>query len=443
MARELADQFGRQEVEPGLTGDEAVRQIGGLDATFQAALAPQRATVAISGVGISEDRRPQFELEDVYSNFWRPLNVPHDCGFDLRPTGKQRPSTDLWQVHRELGIAVGILRLPDGAITPSAGAVRQSFAGHFFAAGSHEGGAMHGVSLLNPARTLRKLGLEPAEKQVMWTTVAADTSENVGNILPGPAGFTYCTFQSPQQLSVLNPATGKVLWQRNDIQPGGGLMADRENGLFGDENVLVLMGRDKKSFTVYETATGREIRQGTLDIDLSQERQLFGRNFLHVVQEGNKQYLRLWDPLTDEFLCNEPILPADTALSNHNPLIVRVSYSDSFAFLCERTGGLRIIDGVTGMVELDVPLSQQDAEEIRHLSIFRDERRIYVNMQRHVRGAWQANSFAGETYLPHVRVNGDLRAYRRRDRKTVVVAQYPAVRDSRASMTCRNRCSSR
>ncbi|QDT50044.1 Outer membrane protein assembly factor BamB [Symmachiella dynata] len=415
MARDLGEHFAREEVAPGLTGAQAVQQLGRRDRTFQAALSPLRATAEITGVGISEDRSPQFQLENVYSNFWRPLNVPYDCGFDLRPTGKRRPSTDLWQVHRELGMAVGVLRLPKGAVAPSAGAVNQAFSGHFFAAGSHEGGVMHGVSLLNPAQPMGKNGLKPAEKTVSWTTVAAGASENVGTILPGPAGFTFVAFQSPQKLLVLDPATGKVRWQRNDIQPSGGLMVDREHGLFGDEDVLVMMGRDKKSFTVYETATGRELRQGTLEIELTQQRKLFGRNFLHVAQEGEIRYLRLWDPLTDEFLCNEPVLSTTAVRSNRNPLIVPVSYSNSFAFLCQQTGGLRVINGMTGRVELDVPLTAEEASGIRHLSIFQDEHRIYVNMQRHVRGAWQANSFAGETYLPHTRINGELQVYRRKD----------------------------
>ena len=73
----------------------------------------------------------------------------------------------------------------------------------------------------------------------------------------------------------------------------------------------------------------------------------------------------------------------------------------------------------------DVPLTEQDVEEIRQLSIFRDEHRIFVNLQRNVRGAWRAGSFAGETYLPHVRISGELRAYGREDGKLMWTREIP------------------
>lgn len=412
MLDELNQRYRDLEVADGVTGGEAVADILARDRGLETHLTSHGKQIPITRVSLSEERWPQFDLEKIYSNFWRPLKVPFRCNYDLRPTGKRRPSTDLWQVDRQLGISVGVLRLPEGAVPPLAGTARRSFAGHFFSVGSNIGGAMYGVSLLDPAKFKKSATTDPPEKNVSWTTVAAGTAPEGEEILPGPAGTTFCAFQTSQQLLVLNPANGRVLWQRSDIQPGGGLFADRHLGLFGDEEVLVLFGRDNKSFTVYETTTGRELRQGRLDIDLSKHRRIFGRNYLHVSKTAGQYQLRLWDPLTDEFLCDELLVSKDAA-ARRNPLIVPVQFSQSFAFLSKETGGIRFIDGQTGNIELDVPLSAQEAVDLKHISVFSDDERFYVNFQRHVHGIWRTNSFAGETYLPSVRVNGELRAYSR------------------------------
>lgn len=415
MLNELNGRFRGVYVTDGTNGSQAVELALREDPTLGDSLRRPKPLDRPTTVTISEHRWPQFDLEKIYANFWRPLSVPHRCNFDLRPTGRQRPSTDLWQVDRQLGIAVGVLHFPDGAVPPISASVRQSFTGHFFPIGSKQGGVMYGMSLLNPATTFPEDRIGPPGKHVLWTTVAAGSDEVQGEIRPGPTGLNFCAFQSTRELLVVEPAGGRVLWRRSDIQPGGGLFADRQLGLFGDEKVLVLFGRDKKTFTVYETTTGRELNQGRLDIEVSQFRRTFGRNFLHVAKESDgSRRLRLWDPLTDEFLRDEPLVSSEGLGIPRNPLIVPVQFSESFAYQSKLTGGIRIVDGQSGRVELSIPLSPEETTDLRQISVFGDQDRYYVNLQRNVRGIWRSNSFAGETYLSSVRVNGDLRAYNRR-----------------------------
>ncbi len=372
-----------------------------------------KAAGKISNVSIEEDRWPQFDLERIYSNLWQPLKVPVESEFELRPTGKHRARTLLWQVHRQTGVPLAALNMPQGFVPPSAASTRHSFCGHFFPAGSEEGGVMYGVSLLNPPKLEGKSFINPPTKRVMWTTVAPEMSEHAGRILPGPSGPNYCTFQSTRQLLALNPANGEILWHRSDIQPGGGKFADRGVGLFGDDNVLVLFGHDQQSFTVYETATGVELKQGRLDVARGEPRRLIGRNLLHVCRENGQRWLRLWDPLTDEFLCNEPLIENHPAVRRGNSSVVPVKFSDNFAILSDDIKGIRVIDGRTGEVKLDVPLSKQELAGLKQLGAFADDKTIYLNLQRHIQGGWRVNSFAGESYLPYVRVNGELRAYDR------------------------------
>ncbi len=425
MLRELLEKYGDYELSHGATGRELVAEFAARNLEAAPEASQQKSVVKITSISIAENRWPQIELEKVYANFWHPLKVPDDCEFDLRPTGNRRPSNDLWQVHRKLGIPLGILKLPNGYEPPSTGSVQQSFSGHFFTVGSKSGGVMYGISLLEPAQDVDTTHTAPPEKQMLWTTVAPGMSEHTGNMIPGPAGLGFCSFQSSQQLFVLDPANGKIRWRRGDIQPGGGKFTDRNVGLFGDEQVLVNFGPDKQTFTVYETATGQELKQGRLDVELSHQRHLIGRNLLHVVNENGRRWLRLWDPLTDEFLFNEPLLTEYRSTKRSNPLVQPVKFSQNFAFLSQDVGGVRIIDGKTGEIELDIPLTKTELSNLKALAVFQDQERVYVNLQKDFQGIWHANSFAGETFLPNVRISGEMRVYDRQTGKHLWTRHIP------------------
>jgi outer membrane protein assembly factor BamB len=99
------------------------------------------------------------------------------------------------------------------------------------------------------------------QTEAAWDTPFTPLRATQEFLRVGPVGPGFCVYQSRQHLIVVDPATGRVAWRR-ELEPHSGLLGESETGLFGDREALFVFGADQSMFTVYETATGREIRQG-------------------------------------------------------------------------------------------------------------------------------------------------------------------------------------
>ena len=164
--------------------------------------------------------------------------------------------------------------------------------GHFLPLGSR--GALHGVSLL------QREGQKP-----LWSTSPPSLAYDVDEVYVGPSGPTFCVFQSHRRLFVVDPGTGAILWQRTDLDPQSGLFGEPVHGIFGDEEVIVVLASDRLGYTLYQTSTGKEIRQGRLD---NESRQTQERRTFSVVASFTPRQMKrtiacgIWDPLGDRVL---------------------------------------------------------------------------------------------------------------------------------------------
>lgn len=270
---------------------------------------------------------------------------------------------------------------------------------------------MHGISLLERQRTT------PA-----WSVVPQNLGAEVDSMMVGPTGATFCVFQAHRHLIVADPATGRILWQRTDIDPHSGLDADVCRGIIGDDDVLVVFGFDRASYTAYSTRTGEELRRGKLDVNNnrhSQERRVFGRMLFHFSDAGTEsrpeRRMRLWDPLTDRFLLDVPVSESTVWRDTPDGEIVALLPPNR----------LIILDGRTGDVRIDRELEPERLEKFTkaggsfQVAASRDHARYYVNLQPSQLPAEEVryNYPMGDTVLQRFDVRGELLAIDRESGK--------------------------
>ncbi|TXT34977.1 MAG: hypothetical protein FD138_1566, partial [Planctomycetota bacterium] len=265
---------------------------------------------------------------------------------------------------------------------------------HFFPIGGP--GRMLGFSLLGHDQS-----------DLAWETPFAPLRESKEFLRIGPVGPGYCVFQSRQHLIVIDPATGRVTWRR-ELEPHSGLLGESETGLFGDREALFVFGADQSAFTVYETATGREIRKGRMSVDQHQSRRSFGRKLFHKTEVNGVRHLRIWDPLTDRNELDEP-LPNNA--SEHAPTIT----PDGELLLVLRSGRVRVIDVYNSLVKLDVMLPESDVRTSNMLTAFSDSDRYYVSLRRVLDNSNKVpfSYFLNEALVPKAEVQGELYAFAR------------------------------
>jgi hypothetical protein len=278
---------------------------------------------------------------------------------------------------------------------------------------------MHGISLLERDR-----------KTPAWSVTPPRLGADIDSMMVGPTGPTFCVFQAHRHLVVADPATGRVLWQRTDLDPHSGLDADVCRGIIGDDEVLVVFGFDRASYTAYVTRTGEELRRGKLDVNNSrhsQERRVFGRMLFHFSDAGTdarpERRMRLWDPLTDRFLLDVPV--SDSTVWRDTP--------DGEIVAMLPPNRLIIFEGRTGEVRLDRELEPERLEKFRRdggsfqVAAMRDHARYYVNLQPSQMPAEENryNYPMGDTVLQRFDVRGELLAIDRESGKLLWSRMMP------------------
>jgi outer membrane protein assembly factor BamB len=396
----LWDRSGMSEEAAELLAEQAHPRLDDFPADSLARLAYQRlqeAATPVRRVRISQTflEHCDRDLDDAYTNASRPFVTRPTSPFQLIDRSSSSTPAEISIIDRLSGSIIDTLRIPapyTGSVVASASQV-----GHFLPLGSR--GALHGVSLLERDR-----------QKPLWTTSPPQIAYDVDPVLVGPSGPTFCVYQSHGNLFVVDPGTGHILWQRTDLDPQSGLGGDPIRGIFGDEQVLVVLAPDHLAYTLYNTSTGEEIRQGRLDNESRQtsDRRPFGRCLMYLTAEETSRRLRIWDPLGDRLLY-------DRAISDR--VLVKETADDEVAVVCEDYT-LQIIDGKTGAVRASQALTQREVQNACQLAFFRDAARYYVNLQP-VQSPPEPrfyNYFFGtDTVLPRVDVRGDVMAI---DRKT-------------------------
>ena len=295
---------------------------------------------------------------DLWDGYSRRVIYGQQSEFDI-----VRNSSSLqgeWRIlDRLAGTERGSIRMPARVTMPGSAGYRT--VGHLIPVGT--GAGMQSVSLLeyHDARPYWELSFPPLEYGQEL-------------IEPGPATPSVCVFQTRKHLFGIDPATGRVLWRRSDLDLASGIRVDREAGLFGDEQVLVMFHADQSSYTVFATQTGEVIRKGQMSVDFRYPHHVFGRKLFHQTRETTaaRKRVRIWDPLTNKMELDEELFDQfNSAWSPQNELALMTSNSR-----------LRVISVDSAKTHIDMKLSKSDIGYISSMRLFSDERNIYVNIQR-------------------------------------------------------------
>lgn len=391
-----------------LTGREFVAGFARESQTWAAFARRQKPNWDVGRVVIQEDRNRAASLTMVesYDQFRRRYQTPANMAVNLfeknlsfGPRGESA-----WQiVDKDSGVVVGKLDNMERVFYPGSQPMNAAITTtHFMPLGGPA--RMRGASLLE-----RDAG-DGSWERIFLPLKVTDEFPRVG-----PYGPSFCAFQSQQYLIVVNPANGKTLWHRSNLEPQVGLFAENQWGLFGDHEVLVMFNQDFASYTVYETATGRELRRGKLRIDLQTQagRRAFGRKLFYFTEpskdrtEPNQgRRMRLWDPLTDSNDIDEPYTGRPLFSMSDDGELVIVSPN----------GRVRVIDVHEKQVMLDVMLPAEYVFGVTpQPKVFADHERYYVNLQRSVLEANRtpASFYLSDSLLPKTDIQGELYAFAR------------------------------
>jgi len=398
--RDLSTQFAKVAVGDGMTGRSYVEGFSRDRLSWSAYRNLQAPQWSKSQILITDERWPNEDLQSSYhANSIQPLRTPVGFAFDLFYKGRGNEGQFV-AIEKHTGVELQPPLDVNGRYTfPSN--VQQTFVGHCFPIGTAGGGM--GVSLLE-GRMLDWQQAMPPELQHLK-----------GLFRAGPASPEFCTFQHQQHLVVIDPATGRLLWHRNDLDARSGLMLDTFSGMFGDNHVLVVFAGDRSSYTLYDTLTGAELRRGRLDVDHQQTHQVFGRHLFHFTSSAGARRLRIWDPLTDAFLWEEPAdNMADASLlagvAVGTKIYSFVYGTDQLAYV-NKAGHLRVVSAGTGTPVLDVPFTPRQLENLGGIRAFRDRGQYYVNLHHIARSRNPGPMVAFravDSALPSVHIQGEL-----------------------------------
>ncbi|MBX3451974.1 MAG: PQQ-binding-like beta-propeller repeat protein [Planctomycetaceae bacterium] len=190
----------------------------------------------------------------------------------------------------------------------------------------------------------------------------------------GPVCSFAAIYQSRQALFAVHPATGRVLWMRDDLDPRSGLEVERTVGIFGDERVTVVFDPERVKYTVYETRTGRRLRAGELTSDIRKPRKAIGRLFVCMETVDEKSVLKIWDPLDDRILFTR-------AVNERAPFR---ELPNNQLLLLTRDATIESVDAPTGKVRWSHPVTGVDAASLTGMHVARVGETLLVNLQRPV-----------------------------------------------------------
>jgi outer membrane protein assembly factor BamB/tetratricopeptide (TPR) repeat protein len=244
--------------------------------------------------------------------------------------------------------------------------------------------------------------LQGGSDGLAWSMTLPGWSERSSIPSAGPSTPFGAVFQLRNELIVVDPADGRVLWRRDDLEPGSGIPADSAIGLLADERIVFVLSSDRQSYRVYDMLTGQLVRQARLEHDLKHPRQAIGTLVHHFVDSPEGRTLRLWDAATEDLLIDEPVRDkTQTTITNFDRDVVWLTPG----------GRLRVYDVSTRRQVVDCALEPEEYEGVTALSVaFAQGGRYFVNLRRgqQVVNADHYHEWVRDPLVPMVNVRDDV-----------------------------------
>lgn len=380
---ELHEKYADVKLESGLTGAEYVQRFdrGSAAWTIYRAMQPLPQEVTHVRIRQSDSAEPAPEIAATYRNYERKFLPPPEISQLLLKQGSL-----LTVVNRHAGQSIGQVKVSDRISYPYHS--RNTRVGHFIPLGSSR--KIHGVSLLQ---------LQDEISKPLWTTEFDDLNNSQSLFYVGPAGPRVCVFQWDNRLFGLNPANGKVLWERKNIPSKSGFLSDSSKGLIGDQKAVVAFSINRTNYDVYSAITGERIRQGELELN-SRARHVFGRKLFYETTSTTEKRVRLWDPLSDRLLLDEPV--SNSGFSTQ--------ISDTELAILLLPNRLRVLNVETGKTMIETVIPDEYLKNLNKFIGFSDHDRYYFNFSYTTprRRPPQNDFYISDSFLNVVHIDNDL-----------------------------------
>lgn len=387
---ELDKKYAQVSLDTGITGKQYVNRFdrGAQTWTIFQAMQPLEHEVSHLIIRQCDLGTPPPETKNTYKNYERKFLPPPEISQLLLKSGVQ-----LHVINKHAGQTIGKIEVSDRISYPYHS--QNTRVGHFIPLGSKR--KIHGVSLLQ---------LDGDISTPLWTKEFDDLNNSQSLFYVGPSGPRVCVFQWDNRLFGLNPATGKVLWERKNIPSKSGFLSDSSKGLIGDQQALVAFNINRTNYNVYSTITGELIRKGELDLN-SRSRHVFGRKMFYETTSTTEKRVRLWDPLTDQLLLDEPV--TSTGFSSQ--------ISETELAILLPPNRLRVLDVETGETLIESIIPDEYLKSLNKFIGFKDQDRYYFNFSYTTprRRSPQNDFYVSDSFLNVVHVDNDLISI---DRKT-------------------------
>lgn len=383
LLRELDEKFANVTLDSGMTGKHYVKQFNRGSETWTIFQTMQPLNRKISHITIQQkySGMPAPESTTPYKSYERKFLPPPEISQILLKKG---PFLNV--INKHAGQNIGKINVSDRISYPYHS--QNTRVGHFIPLGSSR--KIHGVSLLEMPDEISK---------PLWTAEFDDLNSSQSLFYVGPSGPRVCIFQWDNRLFGLNPANGKVLWQRKNIPSKSGFLSDSSRGLIGDQQAVVAFNINRTNYDVYSSITGELIRKGELDLN-SRSRHVFGRKLFYQTTSTTEKRVRLWDPLTDRFLLDEPV--------SNSGFSTQISPTELAILLPPNR--LRVLNVETGETLIESKLPDHLLKNLNKFIGFSDQNRYYFNFSyKSPRRRPVHNDFyVSDSFLNVVHVDNDL-----------------------------------
>ncbi|QDU49863.1 outer membrane protein assembly factor BamB family protein [Gimesia panareensis] len=383
LLNELNEKYADVKLENGLTGGEYVQRFnrGSAAWTIFQAMQPLQQKVTHVKIRQSDSGAPVPEIAGTYRNYERKFLPPPEISQLLLKQGSL-----LSVVNRHAGQTIGQIKVSDRISYPYHS--RNTRVGHFIPLGSSR--KIHGVSLLQ---------LQDEISSPLWTTEFDDLNNSQSLFYVGPSGPRVCIFQWDNRLFGLNPANGKVLWERKNIPSKSGFLSDSSKGLIGDQEAVVAFSINRTNYDVYSSITGERIRQGELELN-SRSRHVFGRKLFYETNSTTEKRVRLWDPLSDRLLLDEPVSSSGFS----------TQISDTELAILLPKNRLRVLNVETGETVIETVIPDEYLKNLNKFIGFSDHDRYYFNFSYTTprRRPPQNDFYISDSFLNVVHIDNDL-----------------------------------